>query len=171
MSRYRIIVSTLLAVCLTAPALAHGQDLYNQVELRQHMLKLTLWLETHSDMNTQNIPLPNIEILHEDELCKMAFSDKVATNSQICSQLEGLYNYMDKVVYIDEDVNLNSIEGKLVLLHELVHYYQFEYHYVDDKIHSYDIEVLPRQFEQQYLLECIMHGKQTEDSSPLYDIC
>jgi len=61
-------------------SLAHHADLYNQVELRLHMLKITIWIETHSDMNTKNIPLPNIDIVHEADICKMAFSDSVATN-------------------------------------------------------------------------------------------
>ena len=56
---------------------------------------------------------------------------------------------MDKVVFIDEDVRLNSLEVKLVLLHELVHYYQYEYHYVNDNVHMLDLEELPKKYEQE----------------------
>ncbi len=152
-------------------SLAHHADLYKQTELRLYLLKLTIWIETHSDMNTQNIPLPNIEILHEDDLCKMAFSDRVAINSQNCSKLQGLYNYVTKVVYIDEDMSLNSLEGKLVLLHELVHYYQFEYHYVNDNVHTNNLEDLPKAFEQQYLRECSVESEQRDSDSLLRGIC
>jgi len=60
--------------------------------------------------------------------------------------LEGLYNYIGKKIYIDEHVNLNSKEGILVLLHELVHYYQYEYHYINDIFHVHDLEELPQKF-------------------------
>lgn len=80
---------------------------------------------------------------------RCVFNYRVAINSQICSQLEGLYNFMDKVVFIDEDVRLNSLEVKLVLLHELVHYYQYEYHYVNDNVHMLDLEELPKKYEQE----------------------
>ena len=38
----------------------------------------------------------------------------------------GLYNFKEKTIYILETIDLNTEKGKAILLHELVHYIQYQ---------------------------------------------
>lgn len=42
------------------------------------------------------------------------------------SPVYALYNYLDQTIYLAEDIDISTRFGKSILVHELVHHYQYE---------------------------------------------
>lgn len=74
-----------------------------------------------------NFRIPNIERVSSNEMLKVAFGGKLPKNVNMKSlQIYGLYNYKNKSIYLLNEIDLATDAGKAILLHELVHYLQYE---------------------------------------------
>ena len=74
-----------------------------------------------------NFRIPNIERVSTNEMLKVAFGGKLPKNVNMKSlQIYGLYNYKNKSIYLLDEIDLSTEEGQAILLHELVHYLQYE---------------------------------------------
>ena len=70
--------------------------------------------------------MPKITIVHHDDLCKIAYPNNAMHHGKYCYSILGLYNYIDETIYILESLNLDTKYGESVVLHELVHHFQYE---------------------------------------------
>jgi hypothetical protein len=86
--------------------------------------ELDQWLHKHGYI--ERLPLPGIDKLSQDELCSMAYENhKIKNKNENCTEILALYNYIDNTICIIHDLDINTIYGKSILLHELVHHYQY----------------------------------------------
>ncbi|MEX0731955.1 MAG: DUF6647 family protein [Aquisalimonadaceae bacterium] len=97
----------------------------------ERILPLLWWISQNSDYEWRaEFGIPEMQVLETKELAQRLFINPVdATPERIASiseRIEGIYRFMDRTIYIREGLDLNSIYGKSALLHELVHFLQYE---------------------------------------------
>ena len=101
--------------------------------------------------------IPNIEKVSNGEMLAIAFGKQLpkAINQQNM-QIYGLYNFKNKTVYILDSIDLNTQKGKSILLHELVHYVQYQNGH-DERVECKNkLENLAYHLEARYLKQ---HGQ------------
>jgi len=101
--------------------------------------------------------MPKIQRLPRSEMYKLAFGKNMPrVGSGSALNVYGLYNYQDETIYVLDSINLNTIKGKAILLHELVHYLQYQNGH-DDMVECRNrLEYLAYRLEASYLKE---HGQ------------
>ena len=114
--------------------------------------ELSVLLDNNHSFSKNNIEKPSIQIVDLDTLCDIAYkqADNVNMKGQ-CSNILGLYHNKEKRIYINETVDLKTGGGKAVVLHELVHHYQFECGLAENITCLTDLEALPLFLENKYL--------------------
>lgn len=123
-------------------------DLYRKSDLQLFLRESSIFIESNINIKRKNIKLPDVVIVKTNYLCRMAFSKNHTKFSSYCHLIQGLYNYNEKKIYINYNVNLNTILGKIVLIHELVHFYQNEFRLAD--YNTSNREKLPKLIEEKY---------------------
>lgn len=101
--------------------------------------------------------MPNVKRVSSYEMFKVAFGkDMPRAMNQKNMQIYGLYNFKNKTVYILDTIDLTTEKGKSILLHELVHYVQYENDH-DKKVDCKNkLEHLAYNLEAKYLNQ---HGE------------
>ncbi len=100
--------------------------------MKELLFGLLMWLNGHSDFNYDpNLGLPNVEQIGVQELVVRRFKGdppKLSAEQldQVKAGLLAIYDNDAKTVFVSERVDLDSQEGQAVLLHELVHFVQYE---------------------------------------------
>ncbi len=71
--------------------------------------------------------LPAIEILEKNELVNIFFGGNTPAGFNYKSNnVLALYSHKNKTIYVNKSVDLDTTFGESVLLHELVHFMQYE---------------------------------------------
>lgn len=100
-------------------------DSYNtQDELVSGLLG---WINDHSSFKYDVEKIPEIKKVSSKKIAMVAFGGKLpkAVNPDNL-QIFGLYNFNEGAVYLLDSIDLDTDEGKGILLHELVHYLQYQ---------------------------------------------
>lgn len=130
----------------------------NERELQGVMESLIIWLNDQNHFNYQNISAPNISIVSAKEICLLAYGEKSIHKEQSnkCTDIFGLYNFKNSRIYLSNDLDLNSLQGQSVLLHELVHHFQYKSGEANKVSHISQLEpyayFLERKFNRQFSL-------------------
>lgn len=116
--------------------------------------ELSMWLEANYEFKKEQVIKPAIKVVSGNALCETAFKESDIVKENIsCEKIMGLYNYNEKVIYINELVDLNKKAGEAIVLHELVHHYQFESGLSKNISSLADLEKLAIAMEEKYLSE------------------
>lgn len=88
---------------------------------------LIAWINNHSSFNYDVNDIPPIKKVSAREIAEVAFGGALpkAVNPKNL-QIFGLYNFNEKAVYLLDSIDIATNEGKGILLHELVHYLQYQ---------------------------------------------
>ena len=110
------------------------------------------WLNHHSAFTHHIGDMPKIITVSAEQMATVAFGDKLpkAVNPKNLN-IYGLYNFNEKAVYILDTLDLRSDKGKSILLHELVHFLQYEYGQDKDVACKNELEALAYLLEAKYL--------------------
>ena len=164
--KYKLIISLIL---LALPTLLYSQDTDRDANTGPQnstintpeadlLYELDQWLHKHGYM--EYLPLPGLDKLSQNELCSMAFKDKMlAKGNNNCTEILALYNHIDNTIYINQEIDISSVSGKSILLHELVHHYQY---IPDTELNSADIwknEQAALRMEKKYIRSKIEHSE------------
>ena len=85
------------------------------------------WINSHSSFTYDIDNIPDIKKVSSTEIAEVAFGGELPKNiNPDTLQIFGLYNFNDQVVYLLDSIALDTDEGKGILLHELVHYLQYQ---------------------------------------------
>jgi uncharacterized protein DUF6647 len=89
--------------------------------------ELLNWISQHSSFNYSATQIPKIKTVSTRKIAEVAFGGVLpkAVNPESL-KIYGLYNFNEKTIYILETIDLNTEKGKAILLHELVHYIQYQ---------------------------------------------
>lgn len=110
------------------------------------------WVNNHSDFNHNIEDMPDIVKISQLEMANVAFGGELpkAINPENL-QIYGLYNFNEGAVYILDSLDLDSHEGKSILLHELVHFLQYQYDQDENVKCKNELESLAYLLEAKYL--------------------
>ena len=127
-------------------------DLQNYNSEQELVAGLLKWINHHSAFTHSIEDMPKIITVSADDMAKIAFGDDMpkAINPQTLN-IFGLYNFNDKAVYVLDSLDMNTEKGKSILLHELVHFLQYEYGQDKDVSCKNELEALAYLLEAKYL--------------------
>lgn len=85
------------------------------------------WINQHSSFTYDLSDLPVVNKVPAREIATIAFGGELPKAVDVDSlQIYGLYNFNEKAIYILDSLDLNSERGRAILLHELVHFLQYQ---------------------------------------------
>jgi|APSaa5957512535_1039671.scaffolds.fasta_scaffold20243_4 hypothetical protein len=89
--------------------------------------ELLNWINQHSSFDYSVDQIPKVKTVNARKIAAIAFGGALpkAVNPENL-KIFGLYNFKEKTIYILETIDLNTEKGKAILLHELVHYIQYQ---------------------------------------------
>jgi hypothetical protein len=91
------------------------------------MLSLLIWIGANTPLAHEATPLPGVVTASQEEMVQIRFRGDVPEGIDMDSvAAAGLYVFEERNVYLWENIDLRTVEGKAALLHELVHYLQYE---------------------------------------------
>ena len=127
------------------------------------MDNLVEWINQHTSFEHQVETLPKLIIADPNIIAEVAFGGKLPGNIDASSlNIMGLYNFNEKAIYLLDELDLNSEEGKGILLHELVHYLQYEED-IDKNVEcKNELEALAYMIEAKYLSDHQIKHKITQ---------
>ncbi|MGK0299138.1 MAG: hypothetical protein ACI9XC_002766 [Gammaproteobacteria bacterium] len=110
------------------------------------------WINGHSSFNYDIDSIPEIKKVSATEIAKVAFGGELpaAVNPENL-QIFGLYNFNDGAVYLLDSIDLETDDGKGILLHELVHYLQYQTGVDQDAKCKNELESLAYVLEAKFL--------------------
>ncbi|MBL1142707.1 MAG: hypothetical protein HND53_11810 [Proteobacteria bacterium] len=110
------------------------------------------WINSHSSFEYNIDTLPDIKKVSARQIAVVAFGGKLpkAVNPENL-QIFGLYNFNEKAVYLLDTIDLDTDEGKGILLHELVHYLQYQTGLDDNVKCKNELESLAYVLEAKFL--------------------
>jgi hypothetical protein len=110
------------------------------------------WINNHSSFSYDIDNIPKINKVSSREIAEVAFGGELpkAVNPDTL-QIFGLYNFNDGAVYLLDSIDLDTDEGKGILLHELVHYLQYQTGIDKDAQCKNELESLAYVLEAKFL--------------------
>jgi hypothetical protein len=110
------------------------------------------WINSHSSFTYDIDKIPDIKKSSAKEIAEVAFGGELpkAVNPESL-QIFGLYNFNDGAVYLLDSIDLDTNEGKGILLHELVHYLQYQTGMDEDAKCKNELESLAYVLEAKFL--------------------
>ena len=110
------------------------------------------WINSHSSFSYDIDSIPDIKKVSSKEIAEVAFGGELpkAVNPDTL-QIFGLYNFNDGAVYLLDSIDLDTDEGKGILLHELVHYLQYQTGVDKDAQCKNELESLAYVLEAKFL--------------------
>lgn len=118
------------------------------------------WINQHTTFEHHVDSLPKLVIADPNIIAEVAFGGKLPGNIDAESlNIMGLYNFNEKAIYLLDDIDLDTEEGKGILLHELVHYLQYEEGIDKNAECKNELEALAYMIEAKYLNKLnVEHG-------------
>lgn len=113
---------------------------------------LLSWINNHSSFNYDINNIPEIKKVSARKIAEVAFGGELpkAVNPKNL-QIFGLYNFNEKAVYLLDSIDIETNEGKGILLHELVHYLQYQTGVDSDAKCKNELESLAYVLEAKFL--------------------
>lgn len=110
------------------------------------------WINNHSSFKYDIDKIPEIKKVSARQIAEVAFGGKLpkAVNPDNL-QIFGLYNFNEGAVYLLDSIDLDTDEGKGILLHELVHYLQYQTGLDDNVKCKNELESLAYVLEAKFL--------------------
>ncbi len=120
--------------------------------VEQLMGGLVSWINDHTSFKHDVDNLPELVFANPHVIAEVAFGGDLPGNVDASSlNILGLYNFNDKIIYMLDSLDLKTEEGKGILLHELVHYLQYE-ESIDENVEcKNELETLAYLLEAKYL--------------------
>jgi hypothetical protein len=123
---------------------------YNTIE--DLMGGLVNWINSHTSLKHDTDNLPELVFANPNIIAEVAFGGELPSNVDAAKlNILGLYNFNDQTIYMLDSLDLKTDEGKAILLHELVHYLQYEESLNDNVECKNELEALAYTLEAEYL--------------------
>ncbi len=150
---------------IAVPGLEEGTEqtqIYPRVDIQmssfanydQLMAGLLEWINEHTTFEHKIDQLPNLNFGDSKHIAVIAFGGDLPAEVDASKlNILGLYNFNNNTIYLLDSVDLKTDVGRGILLHELVHYLQYETE-LDEKVEcKNELEALAYSIEAQFLHE------------------
>lgn len=95
--------------------------------MKELTLALLTWIGSHTSLTYDGNVLPQIIRVDQHQLVRILYDGSLPQGLDIDRvTVEGLYNFRDGKIYLSSDTDLATTEGQAVLVHELIHYLQYQ---------------------------------------------
>ncbi len=95
--------------------------------MKEVTLALLMWIGSNTPLPYDGQDPPEIVTVSQEQLVRLMYEGDVPQGLDVDSvTVDGLYNYRDGKIYLHENLDLAMPEGRAVLVHELVHYLQYQ---------------------------------------------
>lgn len=101
--------------------------------MKSVLFGLMLWINQNSTFNLGvEHGLPHLQQVDDDVLVDVLFHDGIpaaltgAQREHLKARIVAIYRADHRTIYVRGDVNLDTVEGRAALVHELVHFAQSE---------------------------------------------
>ena len=113
---------------------------------------LLSWINNHSSFKYNIDTIPDVKKVSSRQIAEVAFGGTLpkAVNPDTL-QIFGLYNFNEGAVYLLDSIDLDTDEGKGILLHELVHFLQYQTGMDDNVRCKNELESLAYVLEAKFL--------------------
>ena len=113
---------------------------------------LVTWINNHTSFKHDADKLPELVFANPHIIAEVAFGKELPGNVDAEKlNILGLYNFNEQTIYMLDSLDLKTEEGKAILLHELVHYLQYQDN-IDQNVEcKNELEALAYTLEAQYL--------------------
>ena len=110
------------------------------------------WINNHSSFDHDVNNMPDVIKVSAMQMAEVAFGGELpqAVDPEKL-RIYGLYNFNEGAVYILDSLDLESENGKGILLHELVHFLQYQYDKDEDVKCKNELESLAYILEAKFL--------------------
>ena len=110
------------------------------------------WINNHSSFDHDVNNMPDVVKVSAMQMAEVAFGGELprAVDPEKL-RIYGLYNFNEGAVYILDSLDLESEHGKGILLHELVHFLQYQYDKDEDVKCKNELESLAYILEAKFL--------------------
>ncbi len=120
----------------------------------QLMHGLLDWINEHSSFEYKIEQLPKLNFVNPQIIAQVAFGGKLPASVNASNlNILGLYNFNEEAIYLLDSVDLKTEVGRGILLHELVHYLQYQENLDDDSECKNELEALAYTIEAKFLQE------------------
>ncbi|MEM7467880.1 MAG: DUF6647 family protein, partial [Pseudomonadota bacterium] len=144
---------------------AHGDHAHADVDFgakdmqtvesdEQIVYQLLAWISAQDISVSTLLQSPKVERSTPRQMLRMAFGEDMPASMK-ASELKvfGLYNFKNETVYLLNEIQLDTIRGRAVLVHELVHYAQYRDGENNRVRCVNELETLAYELEAKYLAE------------------
>ena len=126
--------------------------------MKELTLALLIWINGHTPLAYEDTPLPSVTTASQQELQRIRFSGDMPEGIETdTANTVGVYVFQERKIYVWEDYDFDTVEGKAALVHELVHYLQYENGLHKSVDCTAQLELAAYNAEAKYLKQ---HGKQ-----------
>ena len=133
-----------------------GAPFNDQNELIGNLLN---WINSHSSYAYTLDEMPMVKRASTKEIAQVAFGKELPKALDLNTlQIFGLYNFNEKAIYLHDSIDLETEKGKAILLHELVHFLQYEYGQDKEVKCKNELESLAYLLEAKYLKDHHQHA-------------
>jgi hypothetical protein len=110
------------------------------------------WINSHSSFDHDVDNMPDVVKVSALQMAEVAFGGELpqAVDPEKL-RIYGLYNFNEGAVYVLDSLDLESEKGKGILLHELVHFLQYQYDKDEDVKCKNELESLAYVLEAKFL--------------------
>jgi Zn-dependent peptidase ImmA (M78 family) len=110
------------------------------------------WINGHSSFNHDVTNMPDVVKVSAKQMAEVAFGGNLPLSVDPEKlRIYGLYNFNEDAVYILDSLDMESEKGKGILLHELVHFLQYQYDKDEDVKCKNELESLAYVLEAKFL--------------------
>ena len=116
------------------------------------MVELLDWINTNSTFSYGADSFPAVKRVSPVKMAGIAFGGNMRKNLDLKKfKIYGLYNFEENSIYIVNWLDLETEKGKAILLHELVHFLQYQYGHEKNVQCRNELEALAYLLETRYL--------------------
>ena len=131
---------------------AHSSDSFSEESMNTLMGDLLGWINDNSSFSYSAEKLPVVKRISPVKMANIAFGGNMRKALDLKDfKIYGLYNFEENAVYIVNWLDLESETGKAILLHELVHFLQYQYGQEKNVRCRNELEALAYLLETRYL--------------------
>ncbi|MBL4621586.1 MAG: hypothetical protein JKY89_04230 [Immundisolibacteraceae bacterium] len=95
--------------------------------MQELLVSLLFWISSHSMLMYDGNSVPKLAFITEQHLNSMAFGNNHPSAIRAGEyQVSGLYNPKMQTIFLLQSTNIDTASGKALLVHELVHYLQYQ---------------------------------------------
>ena len=141
----------------------HTIDAFSDESLHALMIELLNCIHENSTLSYSGDKTPSLKQVAAEDMAKIAFGGSLRKDLDLKKfKIYGLYNFQENTIYLVDGLDLGSEKGKAILLHELVHFLQYQEGQENDVKCRNKLETLAYLLEKRYLTS---HGQLNQEIS------